>query len=117
MFACVVDDFLYDVDVVVRGEDLYQSSVIQSYLRRLLGISKEPSHIHHPLILDKKGKKLSKSTASVSLSALREGGMDKALLYSGFAQWRGWKSIPSDVRSLLDIFRHEDPLGIHFDHK
>ena len=114
MFACVVDDWIHEVDVIVRGEDLYEASVTQSYLRRILGIQKEPIHIHHPLLLDENGRKLSKSTKSVSLSALREDGMTKSLLYQGFAQWRGWKSIPTDTSSLLDIFQHEDALGVSF---
>ena len=112
MFACVIDDLMHEVDVIVRGADLYDASVTQSHLRRILGIQREPVHIHHPLLLDEKGNKLSKSTGSVSLSALREQGMTKTSLYQGFARWRGWKTNPTDPKSLLDIFRLEDALGV-----
>ena len=111
MFACVIDDYLHDIDVIVRGDDLYQSSVTQSYLRRIVGIQKEPYHIHHSLLIGEDGRKLSKSTSSISLSALREEGMTKKTLYQGFAKWRGWQSVPTDTESLMDIFQHEDVLG------
>ena len=111
MFACVVDDWNHGVDVIVRGEDLYPASVTQSYLRQVMGIPKEPYHIHHSLLFDEAGRKLSKSTSSTSLSALREEGMTKQLLYQEFANWRGWKSTPTDTASLFDIFQQEDVLG------
>ena len=111
MFACVLDDWTHDVDVIVRGEDLYEASVTQSYLRRILDIPKEPYHIHHALLLDEEGRKLSKSTSSISLSALREQGMTIRELYLGFATWRGWKSVPTNTASLMDIFQNEDLLG------
>ena len=110
MFACVVDDTHYDVDLIVRGSDLYASSIEQSYVREVLSIQKKPQHIHHSLILDKHGKKLSKSTKSLPLSALRADGMSIHQIYSDFAQWRGWKHKPQDMDSLLDLFQREDPL-------
>ena len=114
MFACVIDDWLHDVDVIVRGNDLYQSSVTQSYLRSILGITREPFHIHHSLLVDKDGRKLSKSTSSLSLSALRDEGLTRVHLYRDFAKWRGWERVPTDIASLLDIFQNEDVFGAEF---
>ena len=64
--ATVVDDDLFSVDYVVRGEDLRESTHIQRELSRLLPDSAfhTAQVIHHPLISDPNGAKLSKSAGS-----------------------------------------------------
>lgn len=71
--AVVVDDGFQNVSHVTRGQDLYAATDIQRLLQVLLGIS-PPIYVHHPLILDASGKKLSKSDNSTSLKELRETG-------------------------------------------
>ena len=57
----VVDDARLGITDVVRGEDLRESSFIHSQIARLLGFT-PPKYLHHPLITDAAGAKLSKST-------------------------------------------------------
>lgn len=49
---------------IVRGEDLVASSAAQAFLARALGIVNvaQATYVHHPLVLDDQGRKLSKST-------------------------------------------------------
>lgn len=57
------EDETDQTDIIVRGEDLYESSILQKYLARAAGL-KHFGNVriyHHPLLKDKNGKKLSKS--------------------------------------------------------
>lgn len=71
--SVVVDDALQGVSHVVRGRDLFYATSVQRLLQQLLGLPK-PAYFHHRLVLGPDGRKLSKSQASTSLSALRENG-------------------------------------------
>ncbi len=72
---CVtVDDALQEVEVVTRGEDLFESTHVHRLLQALLGLP-VPAYSHHPLLMDEAGKKLSKRDGATTLRAMREGGM------------------------------------------
>jgi len=71
--AVVADDALQGVSHVVRGRDLFLATSVQRLLQGLLGLP-QPAYFHHRLILGPDGRKLSKSLADTSLSALRAGG-------------------------------------------
>lgn len=64
--AVVVDDADSDVDHVVRGDDLLESTSRQVLLQRLLGFT-TPEYIHVPLVLGPDGARLSKRHGSVGL--------------------------------------------------
>lgn len=66
-FAVVVDDWLEEMDWIVRGEDLLDSTARQIALGQLLGRPKPAQFLHHPLIVDSTGKKLSKRELSRSI--------------------------------------------------
>lgn len=70
--ANVVEDQRLQVTHVVRGEDLRASSALHVHLAGLLGASAaaQAAYLHHPLITDAAGAKLSKSQ-------LRTGPMDR----------------------------------------
>ena len=72
--AVVVDDAFQGVTLVTRGNDLFASAHIQRLLQALLGLP-VPTYAHHRLILDENGRKFSKRDQSVTLRALREGGV------------------------------------------
>ncbi|GHV11354.1 hypothetical protein AGMMS49938_01880 [Fibrobacterales bacterium] len=74
-FAVVVDDFEENIDLIVRGEDLKDSIEKQITLAKILGRSEMPEFIHHSLIFDKNGKKLSKRDGSTGICTLRENGI------------------------------------------
>lgn len=72
-FACVCDDIRHDVDLVIRGEDILFSTARQIQLFQTLE-APVPQYLHHPLICDDAGKKLSKRQRSESITQLREAG-------------------------------------------
>lgn len=80
----VIDDLHYDVDLVVRGEDLWQSTLAQHQLAMALGADDfmRIAFYHHPLIKDADGNKLSKSAGATSIKYLREHGNNAADIYS-----------------------------------
>jgi glutamyl-tRNA synthetase/glutamyl-Q tRNA(Asp) synthetase len=73
-FAVVVDDLCQGVDLVVRGEDLLDSTGRQIRLARMLGREAPPEFLHHPLILKPGGEKLSKAGRDTSVRDLRAAG-------------------------------------------
>jgi glutamyl-Q tRNA(Asp) synthetase len=71
--AVVIDDSDQRVTHVVRGRDLFWSTSIHRLLQHLLDLP-PPHYHHHELILDVDGRKLSKSSRSTALRALRADG-------------------------------------------
>jgi len=80
----VIDDLHYGIDLVVRGEDLWQSTLAQHQLAIALGRDdfKQIAFYHHPLIKDGGGNKLSKSAGATSIKYLREQGKSAGDIYS-----------------------------------
>lgn len=74
--SVAVDDAIQGVTHVVRGLDLYEATHVHRLLQALLGLP-APVYCHHPLILDREGRKLSKTVGSQSLAALRDGGANR----------------------------------------
>lgn len=74
---CVVaDDLAHGITHVVRGQDVLPSTGRQIWLRSLLAPTAPPLQwLHHPLLTDGQGQKLSKRTHAESLTALREKGV------------------------------------------
>lgn len=72
----VIDDLFYGIDLIVRGEDLWASTLAQTQLAAVLDKQDFNDIIfyHHPLLLEKDGKKLSKSAGSTSIRYLRQEG-------------------------------------------
>ncbi|QTD55342.1 tRNA glutamyl-Q(34) synthetase GluQRS [Parasphingorhabdus cellanae] len=71
--AVTLDDARDGITHVVRGEDLFASTHIHRLLQALLDLP-VPCYVHHPVLLDETGVKLSKSRDSASLAVLREAG-------------------------------------------
>ncbi|MEO9457654.1 MAG: tRNA glutamyl-Q(34) synthetase GluQRS [Lentilitoribacter sp.] len=69
--SVVLDDAAQDIDLVVRGMDLYLASSVHRLLQVLFDLP-EPGYIHHKLILGKDGRKLSKSSQDTSIRSLRD---------------------------------------------
>jgi glutamyl-tRNA synthetase len=69
--------------LIVRGQDLYPSTLAQLDLARLLGKDTFAQTIfyHHPLLKSQDQKKLSKSAGSNSIQQLREEGKTLADLF------------------------------------
>lgn len=69
--SVVIDDATQDIDLVVRGMDLYHAGSVHRLLQVLFDLP-EPGYIHHKLILGKDGRKLSKSSQDTSIRSLRD---------------------------------------------
>lgn len=72
----VVDDLHFGVDLIVRGKDLYASTLAQLDLARLLGEERfgKITFLHHGLIKGANQSKLSKSSGDTSIQYLRKEG-------------------------------------------
>ena len=70
----VVDDLRHGVDLVVRGEDLLESTPAQIRLGALLGRGESPDFAHHPLVRRPDGTKLSKADGATAIGELLDAG-------------------------------------------
>jgi glutamyl-Q tRNA(Asp) synthetase len=73
-FAVTVDDMLQEVTMVIRGDDLLDSTGRQLQLARLLGRRDAPAFLHHGLIMKSATQKLSKSDHDTGVHDLRSRG-------------------------------------------
>jgi glutamyl-tRNA synthetase/glutamyl-Q tRNA(Asp) synthetase len=73
-FAVVVDDWLQEVNLVIRGEDLLDSTGRQIQLARLIGRELPPAFLHHELLMKSATQKLSKSDGDTGVRDLRAKG-------------------------------------------
>jgi len=96
-FAVVVDDMAQHVDVVIRGEDLLESTGRQIRLARLLGREPPPRFFHHPLIRNPSGVKLSKTAGDMGLRELRAAGISPAEVLGRAAMLVGLQDEPRPV--------------------
>lgn len=81
--ASLADDVRFRTSLIVRGEDLLPSSTCQIHLAGLLRLDEfsDVRFLHHPLITDTDGRKLSKSEGATSLRAMRLAGETADHLY------------------------------------
>jgi len=73
-FACSIDDMIYDITLVIRGEDHLSNTPKQIAIRKALGYDKEIKYAHLPIILNEDGKKMSKRDNVSSVKWLLEQG-------------------------------------------
>ncbi|MFT3883952.1 MAG: glutamate--tRNA ligase family protein [Flavobacteriales bacterium] len=80
--ASLADDVDRGITFIVRGMDLLPSTACQLHLAKLLGLPvfQAVTFVHHPLLVDAKGEKLSKSHGATSLRAQREQGGSAAVV-------------------------------------
>lgn len=77
-YAVTMDDHEEGVDLVVRGEDLVDSTARQIMLAQMLGRPIPPAFLHHPLLYEADGSKLSKRQLSRSIASERAEGISPA---------------------------------------
>ncbi len=103
----LVEDLRMGTTLVVRGEDLRDSSEAQKNLAQTLGAEGESflqAHfIHHPLLLDGAGQKMSKSAGAEALKTWREQGHSVAETFQELGRRAGWKK---DITSLASALVH-----------
>ena len=80
----LVEDMKAKINSIVRGTDLYDSTIAQLQLADLIGVDFQKTHFYqHDLILGGEGKKLSKSKSDAFLELKIES------IYSELASWMG----------------------------
>jgi glutamyl/glutaminyl-tRNA synthetase len=86
--ASLVDDTHFNINVIVRGMDLLNSTAAQVYLGKQLNrFFSDTSYFHHPLMTDTEGVKLSKSQGAGSLKDWREQGRSPSALFEKAEKW------------------------------
>lgn len=104
-FAVCADDIEEGITHVIRGEDIRNSTARQIALMELMGRTEPPKYLHHPLILDPAGKKLSKREKAHSIRQDREAGvtpqelLGRVLFKAGLASTQ----TPTALNTALDI--------------
>ncbi len=73
-FACAVDDMLYDISMIIRGEDHTTNTPKQILVHQAMEYPKKIEFAHIPIILNEEGKKMSKREQSSSVKWLLEQG-------------------------------------------
>lgn len=73
-FACAIDDMLYDVSFIVRGEDHVSNTPKQVLIHRGVGYERVLEYAHLPILLNEEGKKMSKRDNASSVKWLLEEG-------------------------------------------
>ena len=80
-FACAVDDMLYDISFIIRGEDHTSNTPKQMLIHRALGYDKGIKYAHLPIILNDKGSKMSKRESESSVKwLLSQGFLPRAIV-------------------------------------
>jgi glutamyl-tRNA synthetase len=79
----LLDDLHFGVDLIVRGQDLFPSTLAQLDLARILGKEEfaKTTFFHHPLLKGPDQSKLSKSAGAYSIRQLRQDGKSLADLF------------------------------------
>lgn len=119
--ASVVDDTHFGVNFIVRGSDLWTSSAAQIFLAEQLGRTEftESLFMHHSLMTNEQGKKLSKSTGASALAEWRKAGETPKKLIEQAAKWLNLPKI-DNLNELIAVLKKENylkyPLSI-FDKK
>lgn len=101
----VVDDLHFGVDLIVRGRDLYDSTLAQAYLASVLNADglKNITFHHHLLLIAGSGGKLSKSTGDTSVHYLRQHGKKPSDIYTEIAAMLGFEENVKDWRQLAEF--------------
>lgn len=81
--SSLLDDLHFGVDLIVRGQDLFPSTLAQLDLARILGKEEfaKTTFYHHPLLKGPDQSKLSKSAGAYSIRQLRQDGKTLADLF------------------------------------
>jgi glutamyl/glutaminyl-tRNA synthetase len=99
--ASLVDDIHFDVDLIVRGDDLWHSTLAQVYLSSLIEANTfSDATFHHHKLLSVDGEKLSKSAGATSIQYLRGQHKSPADIYVLIAEMLGVEEPVPDFETL-----------------
>ncbi|MCS6929924.1 MAG: glutamate--tRNA ligase family protein [Saprospiraceae bacterium] len=103
----VADDIHFGVTHVIRGEDLRPSTHAQQYLAQCAGLLdfNKIIFLHHPLLLDAAGNKLSKSSGARALHQPHNRHSAPTLVYTTVARWLKLEEPVTSADQLLNLAR------------
>jgi len=101
--ASLCDDINMKCNLIVRGKDLLHSTAAQLFLDQAIGNNTfSKSHfVHHPLITDSTGEKLSKSQESFALASWRKSGISPQKVWEAIFQLFKWEKATEPSRNLF----------------
>lgn len=104
-FCSVVDDIEFGITHIIRGEDHVVNAAVQIEITKALG-GTVPAYGHHSLLIGADGAGLSKRLGSLSISAMRENGLEAMAVVSHAALLGTSDSIHPcvDYKELVDGF-------------
>jgi glutamyl-tRNA synthetase len=109
----IIDDAFYGTDMIVRGNDLWPSTLAQQELALALGKDsfRNISFYHHTLLTDDANQKLSKSAGATSVRYLHESGKTPADVYRMIADILGIQKPTGNFMQLADgWFEQQNPV-------
>lgn len=103
----LVDDIHYGVDLIVRGKDLWGSTIAQVFLSKFLpeNTFAQNTFHHHPLLHGPNNQKLSKSSDVTSIQLLRKTGKKKEEIYGMIAEAIGLEQRPKNLEEFGALIR------------
>lgn len=110
-FTVVVDDVDMNISHVIRGDDHINNTPRQINILKALGAD-IPIYAHLPMILDERGKRLSKREGAANVMNYRdEGYLPEALL--NYLVRLGWSRGDQEVFSIDEMIKHFDTANIN----
>ena len=104
--ASLIDDLDFEIELIVRGKDLVASTAAQLWLAEQLEkpAFAEINFLHHDLLVDESGSKLSKSAGANALAEWRSSKRPVSDFYKKVSVWLGLPEV-GNATELLDVFR------------
>lgn len=104
--ASLIDDLHFEINFIIRGLDLIDSTAAQVYLAQSMQHANFTSatFLHHPLVFEDSGKKMSKSHKSLSLKEIRTQYPKPLKVYQAFGKIIGIQQPIKDLPSLIELF-------------
>lgn len=102
----LVDDLDHGIDFIIRGQDLWDSTISQAYLASLVpefGGFLHTTFFHHSL-MTKSGQKLSKSAGDTSIQQLRKQGITRNHIYQLVGGFLGFDHQINNLDDLSTLF-------------
>ena len=109
--ASLVDDQYFGIDLIVRGMDLWPSTLAQQNLASVLQMDHFTASTfhHHALLTEPGGRKLSKSAGDTSIQYLRKQGNTPGDIYNLIGRRAGIQGNISDWKELGQHFYNITP--------
>ncbi len=104
------DDLRYGINLVVRGEDLVDSTAAQLFLAQLIGRNEftNAHFLHHSLLYEKdQVRKMSKSNNSLSIKSLRTNMRSPKPIFQWLASQFGFPKSINNLHGLFEEFGNQ----------